>query len=150
MLFSIGRTARSTLPFWTASRVSRNERYAFSATAPPAHPEMLQCRLMAVRALGPLKADEQRPGVRFGRLQPVLLAPHRVVQNLAIDAPDERGVETELFPVRAPVLEQRRFPLLVPDGPRLLHLGGHDFTGQARPLAEGVENHLVHVVHRPP
>ena len=75
---------------------------------PARHAEVLTRSLVAVRALGALIRDAKFAIGGRRRLQRIVLAAHRVVEDLAEDPAHERGVEADALAERRAVLQQRR------------------------------------------
>ena len=115
------------------------------------HGEVLQRGLVAIGAFGALERHAHfLLGIRPARLQRVVLAANRVVQDFAEDAPHERRVEAQPLADRRAMLQQRGLAIGVAHRPVAfgLHLG--DLPRQPRPLAKGRHQHRIDVVQALP
>ena len=113
--------------------------------------EVLQRGLVAIGAFGALEGHRDLlRRVRGAGLQRILLPPHRIVEDLAEDAPHERRVEAEPLAKRRAMLQQRRLAIGIAHRPVAIGLHSRDLPRQPRPLAERRHQHRIDIVETLP
>ena len=109
--------------------------------------EVLQRGLVPIGAFGALEGHgDLLRRVRGAGLQRILLPPHRVVEDLAKDAPHERRVEAQALAKRRSMLQQRRLAIGIAHRAVAVGLHSRDLPRQPRPLAERRHQHRIDVV----
>ena len=126
-------------------------RIGLEPNRPLRHGEVLQRGLVAIGAFRALEGDTHfLLRVGLARLERIVLAANRVIENFAEDAPHKRRVEPQPLAHRRAMLQQRGFAIGIADGPVAFGLHFGDLPRQPGALAQGRHQHRINVVQTLP